>query len=87
MDYIKLNSKNIIEYNVEEKTAKLLTIKNIKKEIANAEARLKELPQEPTDKELLEWARENYPAMDYSNERAELEKIIEVNKKRLEAIK
>jgi len=40
-------------------------------------ARLAAIPLEPTETELLDWARENWPQMDYSAERAVIEARLE----------
>ena len=86
MDYITIDKENFIEYDTKTKKANLLVKTELVKELADAEARLAEIPEGPTDEELLEWAKENYPDMDYSVEKAALESIVELNKTRLEAI-
>ena len=49
----------------------------MKQERAALLARLKAIPPEPTEKELLAWAREHWPQMDYSAERAVIEARLE----------
>jgi len=49
----------------------------MKQERAALLARLKAIPPAPTETELLAWARENWPQMDYSAERAALEARLE----------
>jgi hypothetical protein len=80
---IKLDKKKFIEYNEKTNEARVYEADVLGASKYAAEQRLKELPQEPTDQELLEWARVNYPRMDYSVERASLEKVIEDNTRRL----
>lgn len=58
----------------------------LEKQKKQAELRLKEIPDTPSDEELLEWARANYPMMDYSRERATLEGVISENSKLLSEI-
>lgn len=50
-----------------------LDVDALKEERKATEERLAAIPGEPDDKELLAWAREHYPRMDYSAERAALE--------------
>ena len=49
----------------------------MKQERAALRERLKAIPPAPTETELLAWAREHYPAMDYSAEQATLEARLE----------
>lgn len=64
----KVNGK-AIKYKVVEEEYVIADLESEKKQI---EARLAEIPTEPTDKELLAWAKENYPVMDYSKEKESL---------------
>lgn len=50
-----------------------LDVDALKEERKATEERLAAIPGEPDDKEMLAWAREHYPRMDYSAERAALE--------------
>lgn len=54
--------------------AKIYNIDELKKQKEEIEKRLAEAVI-PTDKELLAWAKAKYPQMDYSAEKAELERI------------
>lgn len=67
--------------------AEVFYLTEVEKCLKEATARLAELPTQPTDEELLEWARENYPAMDYSAEKQSLEAKISECNSILEAIK
>jgi len=50
-----------------------LDVDALKEERKAIEEKLATIPGEPDDKELLAWAREHYPRMDYSANRAALE--------------
>ena len=52
-----------------------------------AEDRLAAIPTQPTNAQLLAWAKEHYPQMDYGPEIASLEAIIAKNAAILEAVK
>ena len=67
--------------------ASVLARDEVQKELDEATVRLKEIPPAPTDKELLAWAKENYPMVDYSAEIAHLEQIVTVSNTRLEGMK
>jgi len=62
-----------IKYRVVEEE---IDIARIRKDIEEAKKRLAEIKQ-PTDQELLEWAREHSPYMNYNAEIENLNKIIE----------
>ncbi len=66
----------VIDYNAVARKASVVSLSEAEKELKEAQERLDKLPTGPTDDELLAWARENYPMMDYSRERAELERVI-----------
>lgn len=57
--------------------AKVVTAEQLISEKSGIEARLLELPEMPTDEELLAWAREHYPFHDTSVERASLSTRLE----------
>ena len=52
----------------------LVDVKELEKQKEDIEKRLEGV-KEPTEKEILEWAKSRYPFTDHSGERAELEKI------------
>lgn len=53
--------------------AEVLVVADMESELSRINTRLAEIPADLTDAELLAWAKLNYPAMDYSRERASLE--------------
>lgn len=71
---------------VDSETLQVVQKSLLEEQITKAQARLSEIPAGPTDEELLAWARTNYPQMDYSVEKANLEKIVSDNTARLEAM-
>lgn len=71
---------------VDGEKAMVYSKKRLLEQIKQAETRLVEIPELPSDEELLEWARANYPMMDYSRERATLEGVISENSKLLSEI-
>lgn len=86
MKYLKVNTDQYVEID-ENDNVRMVSIKQLEQQIEDAEARLKEIPVQPDDKELLEWARANHPQMmDYSVARANYERIISENKAILEEI-
>lgn len=62
---------------LENESVKLYNLKELEKQKEEIEKRLAEAV-EPTDKELMDWARANYPVVDYSAEKAELVRIDEL---------
>lgn len=84
MEYKIIDTDKFLEYDTKAMSAKIYSKAELTKEIKEAETRLKEIPAEKTDKELLEWARLNYPEMDYSKEKEALETKIAENKSLLE---
>lgn len=50
--------------------AEVLFTSLLQTELSNINERLAEIPADLSDEELLAWAKLNYPAIDYSNERA-----------------
>lgn len=72
---------------VEGERATVYSRLKLAEEVKQAEARLQEIPETPSDEELLVWARENYPMVDYSREKQSLEQVVSENSKLLESIK
>lgn len=70
------NADVVIDYDAVARKASVVSLSETEKELKAAQERLSQIPSGPTDEELLAWARENYPMMDYSRERAELERVI-----------
>lgn len=58
---------------IENERATVLFPVSLQEELAVVNQRLSELPPEPSEAELLAWARLNYPGIDYSRERGILE--------------
>lgn len=89
MKYLKVNGNDTyVEYNEIEKTSRVVVKSKLEKQISEAQNRLKAIPESIDDKELLAWARINHPRMmDYSIEKANLEKIIADNTAILEELK
>ena len=77
MVYLKTDDENIlVEFDAEKKRAQVVDKLALKEQVLTAEQRLAEIPDAPTDKEFLAWAKDNYPFTDYSVEKATLEAII-----------
>ena len=57
---------------IENGKAIIFDIKETEAEIADIEARLATIPPMPSNDELLRWAKDNYPMMDYSKEKQTL---------------
>lgn len=88
MEIKTIDADKFIAYDTKAMSAKIYSKAELTKEIKQAEARLKEIPEPISDAELLEWARINHPKnMDYSAEKANLEKIVAENTSLLEAVK
>lgn len=64
--------------------SEVIKITSITDEISIAQERLDAIPKDPTDAELLEWAKINYPQVDYSVERQSLQDIIDKSKHLIE---
>lgn len=66
-------------------TAKVVVPQLVSEALAKAQAKLSSIPAAPSDSELLAYAKEHYPAMDYSAEKASLQKTIQECTSLLEA--
>ena len=86
MDFVKIDIDKFITYSTDKMAATIYSKEVLAKEIAGLEERLANIPAVPSDKELLAWAKVNYPVLDYSKEREYLEKTI-AEKEALLAIK
>lgn len=87
MQYIKLSSDKFIQYDETNDTSRVIVKSELESQLTEAKARLAEIPPASTDKELLEWAKANYPFMDYSNEKQSLEQIISEGEATLASMK
>lgn len=73
MQKIPIDKTRYILFDETNNTSKVVIIPEVEKTIQEAQERLAQLPPEPSGEELLAWARENYPTMDYSKEKQYLE--------------
>lgn len=73
MQKIPIDKTRYICFDEVNNTATVVVIPELQKTIQEAQERLAQLPVEPDEKELLEWAKENFPKMDYSKEKQYLE--------------
>lgn len=74
------NADVVIDYDAAARKASVVSLSEAEKSLKTAQERLSQIPSGPTDEELLAWARQNYPMMDYSRERTELERVIAASK-------
>lgn len=70
---VMVSKDKVVKYRIVEEE---IDIARIKRDIEEAKKRLAEI-KKPTDEELLEWARQNSPYMNYNAEIENLNKIIE----------
>jgi hypothetical protein len=78
MQIFNIDKDKFIAY--ENDMAKVYSKAELKRQKQEALKRLREIPSQPTDEELLVWARENYPQVNYEAERQSLEvRIAECN--------
>jgi len=82
---IKVTKDTFIEFNENTKQATVLDRPTLVADLANAKSRLKEI-KPPSDKELLEWARANYP-YESDVEQTYVREVIERNQAILDEIK
>jgi len=87
MQKIPIDKTRYILFDEVNNTSKVVIIPEVEKTIQEAQERLAQLPPEPSEEELLAWAKDNYPMMDYSVEKASLEKVIADNTAILEELK
>ena len=86
MKYIKIDSNTFIEYDPINESSTVLKKDELETALASARTRLEEIPSVVSDEELLAWARNNYPQVNYVTEIQSLNKIIAEGTTRLEAI-
>jgi short-subunit dehydrogenase involved in D-alanine esterification of teichoic acids len=84
MEKLKLADGRVVV--VQGDRATVHDLKAVQKELTAATARLAEIPDQVTDEELLVWARENYPRVNYGAERQSLEAKVAECKLLLEKI-
>ena len=82
MTYFKISTGKFIEFDETTEKARIIVKADLVAEKQELVERIKINPQ-PTDKELLAWAKEKYPYVDHTAEQVELDKITVV----LDAIK
>lgn len=73
MQKIPIDKTRYILFDETNNTSRVVIVPEVEKTIQKAQERLAQLPPEPSDEELLAWARENYPIMDYAKEKQYLE--------------
>lgn len=74
MQRIPIDKTRYICFDEVNNTAEVVVIPELQETIQKAQERLAQLPEEPDENELLEWAKKNHPqAMDYSKEKQYLE--------------
>jgi hypothetical protein len=84
MQIFNIDKDKFIAY--ENDRARVISRAELRKQKQEAIERLKEIPPKLTDEELLEWARENYPQVNYEVERQSLEAKVDECKLLLEKI-
>ncbi len=82
---ILIDKTRYIVFDDVENTAKVVVPQLVSEALAKAQAKLSSIPAAPSDSELLAYAKEHYPAMDYSAEKASLQKTIQECTSLLEA--
>lgn len=80
-----IDKNRYILFNEKTNEATVVVISEIAEKLEVAQDRINKIPTEPTIDELLSFARENYPTMDYSAEKASLQKTIQECTSLLEA--
>lgn len=70
---IPIDKDRYIIFDEKKNTATVVVIPEMQKTLQSAQERLAQLPTEPDEKELLGWAKENFPTMNYSKEKQYLE--------------
>ena len=88
MQYFTIDEKlgKYIEYSEENEATRVVIKSELEEQTAQAKARLVEIPQPPSDKELLEWAKANHPQMDYSVEKQNLTEVVSTNAEIINAL-
>lgn len=66
--------------------AEVFYLAEVEKCLAESTARLSEIPEPISDEELLKWAKENYPQVNYQAEKQSLEAKVDECKSLLEKI-
>lgn len=85
MKYFKVDDDKFIEFNEENGRTTVISKAEIETSIAFSQQRLAEIPDEPSDEEMLVWARQNFPRVDYSTEKRTLQEVIDLGNERLSA--
>lgn len=80
MKYLNITKDKWVEVDETKDTATVFIASELIQTKSEFQERLKELPQAPSDEELLKWAKEHYPSMNYQVEKEYLEtKISKIN--------
>jgi len=74
MKYIQLDKDRWVEVNEETNSSRVIVKSELISQIKDIELRITDSIQ-PTDKDLLAWAKNNYPYVDHSIEQQEWEKL------------
>lgn len=84
---LKVSPKVFIDYDEETKVAKVIDKEAVQIELADSRLKLKDIAKPPSNAELLEWAKSNYPFMDTSVAVKSLEETIAKNEAIIESLK
>jgi hypothetical protein len=88
MEYLKTTDKNItLKFDPATKQVEVLDKVELEKQLAFTNEQLASLPKPPTDKELLAWAKENYPQSGVEQSRTLLTTKVSELQAKLEAVK
>lgn len=74
MQYFKISTGKFIEFDEDSQKARIIVKADLVAEKQELVERIKINPQ-PTNKELLAWAKTNFPFVDHTAEQGELDKI------------
>lgn len=78
-NYLSIDQDKFVRLDVERNIAVVFSISELQAEYRSLLRELENLPPSPTDADLLAWAREHFPGVDYEARRAFLEqKKIEI---------
>lgn len=86
MKYFRVDDDKFIELNETNNRTTVLSKAELEASVVTATQRLAEIPDEPSDDELLIWAKANHPSkFDYSVEKKTLQEAIDICNERLSA--
>jgi len=72
-EYLSVDQDKFVKCDVERKVAIVLSISELQEEYRNVLKEIEDLPPPVSDADLLAWARQHYPGVDYEPRRAFLE--------------